>query len=284
MQMIIKDALALGRKSLIASPSPYLDTRLILENVLAADHSYLIAHDEASMSPDQEDQYMLLLERAAAGEPIPYLTGRTQFFGLDLKVSPAVLIPRPETEQLVELVLEWLRVDYSMSAAPQIVDVGTGSGCIALALASQLPEAKIEATDVSKAALEIARENARTLGFDNRIEFHLGSFLKPVFGEPNLIAANLPYIADHEWSTVGSGVKSYEPDIALRGGLDGLDSIQQLLIQAGERLASDGAIFLEIGWRQGIAASSLAQSIFPNAQVKVMKDYAGHDRIICVYT
>lgn len=284
MQMTIKEALALGRKSLIASPSPYLDTRLILEHVMAADYSYLITHDEESMSPDQENNYLQLLDRAGAGEPIPYLTGRGQFFGLDLKVSPAVLIPRPETEHLVELALEWLRVNCNLSAAPHIVDVGTGSGCIALAFACQLPEAKIEATDVSEAALEIATENARTLGFDNRIEFHLGSFLEPIFGEPNLIAANLPYIADHEWSTVGSGVKSYEPDIALRGGQDGLDSIRQLLIHAGERLASGGAIFLEIGWRQGNAANSLAQSIFPNAKVKVMKDYAGHDRIICIYS
>jgi release factor glutamine methyltransferase len=281
--MTIKEALALGRKSLISSPSPFLDTRLILEHVMAADYGYLITHDEESMSPDQEHQYLLLLDRAGAGEPIPYLTGRTQFYGLELIVSPAVLIPRPETEHLVELALDWMRVDYRLSAPPHIVDVGTGSGCIALALASQLPEARIEATDVSEAALEIAKENARTLGYDSRIDFHLGSFLEPILGEPNLIAANLPYIADHEWSTVGSGVKSHEPDIALRGGSDGLDSIRQLLIQAGMRLASGGALFLEIGWHQGNAASSLAQSTFPHAQVKVMKDYAGRDRIICVY-
>ena len=282
--MTIKEALALGRKSLIALPSPFLDTRLILEHVMAADYSYLITHDEESMSPDQEHQYLVLLDRAAAGEPIPYLTGRTQFYGLALIVSPAVLIPRPETEHLVELALDWIRVDYRLAAPPHIVDVGTGSGCIALALASQLPEARIEATDVSEAALEIAKENARTLGYNNRIDFHLGSFLEPIHGEPNLIAANLPYIADHEWSTVSSGVKSHEPDIALRGGSDGLDSIRQLLIQAAKRLASGGALFLEIGWHQGNTASSLSQSTFPHAQVKVMKDYAGHDRIICVYT
>jgi len=262
----------------------FLDTRLILEHVMAADYSYLITHDEESMSPDQEHQYLVLLDRAAAGEPIPYLTGRTQFYGLALIVSPAVLIPRPETEHLVELALDWIRVDYRLAAPPHIVDVGTGSGCIALALASQLPEAKIGATDVSEAALDIAKKNAEVLEYDRRIEFHLGSFLEPIFGEPNLIVANLPYVADHEWSTVGSGVKSYEPDIALRGGSDGLDSIRQLLIQANMQLARGGAIFLEIGWRQGVSASSLARVTFPGAQVEVIKDYAGHDRIICVYT
>jgi release factor glutamine methyltransferase len=282
--MTIKEALALGRNSLIASPSPFLDTRLILESVMAVDYSYLIAHDKQSMSPDQEHQYLQMLDRASAGEPIPYLTGRIRFFGLDLIVSPAVLIPRPETEQLVELALEWLRVDYQLSARPFIVDIGTGSGCIALALASQLPEAKIEATDVSEAALDIAKENAQALEYDRRIEFHLGSFLEPILGEPNLIVANLPYIADHEWSTVGSGVKSYEPDIALRGGSDGLDSIRQLLVQTNKKLARGGAIFLEIGWQQGVTASSLVQSTFSSAQVMMIQDYAGHDRIICVYT
>ncbi len=282
--MTIRDALAFGRKKLAASPSPALDSRLILEFVMGANGSYLITHDEEIMSPKQEHRYLSLLERASDREPIPYLIEKTQFYGLEIKVTPAVLIPRPETEHLVKLALEWVSSNRKSLNAPHIVDVGTGSGCIALALASKLTEARIEATDSSKTALDLAKENARLLGFETRIEFHHGNLLEPIVSAPDLIVANLPYIADHEWTTLNDGVKWYEPDVALRGGSDGLDGIRQLLAQAGKQLAHGGALFLEIGWKQGDAASSLAQSAFPDARVDVAKDYAAHDRVICIYS
>ncbi len=282
--MTIREALATGRKKLVDSPSPALDTRLILEYVMAVSHGYLITHDEEIMNPEQAYRYLSLLERASNGEPIPYLVGKTQFHGLDIKVSLSVLIPRPETEQLVDLALEWVAHGYSKLGWPHIVDVGTGSGCIALALASELPNARIEATDISNNALELAEENSRILGFDDRIEFHHGQYLQPIVDAPDLIVANLPYIADHEWTSLGVGVKWYEPDVALRGGSDGLDGIRQLLAQAGKRLARGGAMLLEIGWQQGQAASLLAQSTFPSARVDVIQDYAGHDRVVRICT
>jgi len=282
--MTIRKALETGRKTLSASPSPALDTRLILEYVLDTSHSYIIAHDETIMSPTQEYRFLSLLERARNGEPIPYLVGKTNFYGLEIKVTPSVLIPRPETEQLVNLALEWIARPSRRQRQPLIVDVGTGSGCIALALASALPLTRIEATDVSKAALEVAEENARALGLENRVDFYNGQYLNPIVDEPDLIVANLPYIADHEWTTLAVGVKWHEPDVALRGGSDGMDGIRQLLAQAGNRLAPGGAIILEIGWKQGEAAKLLAKSTFPSAQSDVKKDLSGHDRVVCIYT
>ena len=282
--MTIRKALETGRKTLSASPSPALDTCLILEYVLDTSHSYIIAHDETIMSPTQEYRFLSLLERARNGEPIPYLVGKTNFYGLEIKVTPSVLIPRPETEQLVNLALEWIARPSRRQRQPLIVDVGTGSGCIALALASALPLTRIEATDVSKAALEVAEENARALGLENRVDFYNGQYLNPIVDEPDLIVANLPYIADHEWTTLAVGVKWHEPDVALRGGSDGMDGIRQLLAQAGNRLAPGGAIILEIGWKQGEAAKLLAKSTFPSAQIDVKKDLSGHDRVVCIYT
>jgi release factor glutamine methyltransferase len=257
---------------------------LILEYVMDTSYSYIIAHDETIMSPTQEYRFLSLLERARNGEPIPYLVGKTHFYGLEIKVTPSVLIPRPETEQLINLALEWIARPARRQKQPLVVDVGTGSGCIALALASSLPLARISATDVSKEALEVAEENAKALGMENQVDFYNGQYLNPIVDDPDLIVANLPYIADHEWTTLAVGVKWYEPDVALRGGHDGLDGIRQLLAQAGRRLAPGGALFLEIGWQQGEAAKLLAKSTFPSAQIDVKKDLSGHDRVICIYT
>jgi release factor glutamine methyltransferase len=282
--MTISEALAAGRKKLVDSPSPALDTRLILEHVMAVSHQYLITHDEENMNPEQTYRYLSLLERASNGEPIPYLIGKTQFHGLDIEVSPSVLIPRPETEQLVDLALEWVARSYSRQKRPHIVDVGTGSGCIALALARELPRANIEATDISKIAIELAEKNSRILGFEDRIKFHQGQYLEPIVNAPDLVVANLPYIADHEWTSLSVGVKWYEPDVALRGGSDGLDGIRQLLAQASNRLAHGGAMLLEIGWQQGQAGRILAQSSFRSARVDVIQDLAGLDRVVRICT
>jgi release factor glutamine methyltransferase len=278
--MTIKEALAFGRRQLALSSSSALDARLLLEYVLQKNHAYLVAHTDKELTTTQETHYLALIGRAARREPIPYLTGNAPFYGRDFQVSPAVLIPRPETEHLVEAVLNWAK-EMRLTIRPlHIVDVGTGSGCIAITLALLLPDAFIEACDISSAALEIARQNAYIHRVEERIQFHQGSMLDPVTGEVHLVTANLPYVADHEWTIVGDGVKLYEPDIALRGGHDGLNLIRLLLDQAAKRLAPGGAIYLEIGWQQGAAVQSLAQSHFPSAKVDVLKDLAGLDRIV----
>jgi release factor glutamine methyltransferase len=278
--MTIQEALRYGRSQLRhTSPTPDLDARLLLQHLLGQPHTYLIAHGERPLTPSQIQQYQSLLKRAQQSEPIPYMIGEAPFYGFTFRVTPDVLIPRPETEQLVEMVLAWA----APRGAMQIVDVGTGSGCIAVSLAHHLPQASVTAVDLSPTALAIAQENARRLT-DQSITFLEGSLLSPLAHKVDLIVANLPYITDGEWTMLDDGVKLHEPALALRGGSDGLMSIHALLQQAGEKLNPGGAVFLEIGWRQGTAVTRLATTHFPAATVTLTADFAGHDRIITIQT
>lgn len=273
--MTIDDALEYGRFHLPLSPSSHLDTRLLLEHILQVTHTYLIAHGDEALTAVQETQFRTFISRAQQQEPIPYIIGTAPFFDMDLFVNSAVLIPRPETEMLVEYAVSWAKQRQALT----IVDVGTGSGCIPVALARQLPQAKISAVDVSVNALDIARKNAKQFA-QNRIQFHQGHLLTPITHSIDLITANLPYVTDAEWTLLDDGVKLHEPSLALRGGEDGLDLIRELLQQAVSKLSASGAIFLEIGWQQGPATKELASTVFPNAQVDLIQDYAGHDRIV----
>ena len=273
----IREAQRLGRAHLHISPSPALDARLLLAHVLRRDHAYLIAHDDEYLTGDEEMAYRALLKRAAAHEPIPYLIGYAPFMGLDFTVSHHVLIPRPETEQLVEMAITWGRDRGPI----RVADVGTGSGCIAVSLAWHLPKAEIVAIDVSPNALEIAAANvARHV--PGRVNLVRSDLLSAVASGLDLIAANLPYIAGHEWSTLPIGVKSYEPTLALHGGEDGLELIRELLPQAAERLRTGGLMLLEIGWQQGDAVAALARKWFPAGSIDVRADFAGHDRIVAI--
>ncbi|MBE2225045.1 MAG: peptide chain release factor N(5)-glutamine methyltransferase [Anaerolineae bacterium] len=261
-------------------PHNPLDTRLLLQHVLGGvDHTYLIAHDDQELTAVQLQTFLAYLNRAAQGEPIPYIIGTAPFFDMDLHVSPAVLIPRPETEQLVETAVSLAKAHNYRC----LVDVGTGSGCIAIALARELPQATLEAVDISADALTIARKNAAEFA-PNRITFHQGNLLQPVVKPLDLIIANLPYVTDQEWTMLDDGVKLHEPQLALKGGPDGLDSIRELLNQATHKLTSGGAILLEIGWQQGQAAKNLAASIFPTAHIELKQDYAGQDRFVIIQT
>jgi release factor glutamine methyltransferase len=274
--MTIDEAWAVGRDLLAqASFSPVLDARLLLEHVLQVGHSYLIAHGDERISKQQEQVYRSLLIRAEQREPIPYIIGKTTFYGLEFDVNPAVLIPRPETEQLVEEALKWLGRRKNIRA----VDVGTGSGCIAVALAQVVPPANITAVDISNAALAAAKQNAAKHGLQD-ISFVQGDLLRSLDGPFDLIVANLPYVADDEWTLVDESVKLYEPRLALSGGERGLELIDTLLRQAVSKLNAGGALFLEIGWQQGPATVNLAAESFPGANVDVISDFAGHDRII----
>ena len=260
----------------------YLHTRLLLQHILGGvDHTYLIAHDDHELTPVQEQTFLAYLNRAAQGEPIPYIIGHAPFFDMDLYVSPAVLIPRPETEQLVETAVSLAKAHNYTHHVSHIVDTGAGSGCIPIALARKLPQANIEATDISAEALVVARQNAAKFA-PNRITFHQGNLLQPITTPIDLITANLPYVTDHEWTMLDDGVKLYEPQLALKGGPDGLDIIRELLNQATHKMASGGAILLEIGWQQGQAAKRLAASIFPAAHIELTQDYFGQDRFVII--
>ncbi len=275
--MTIDEALDYGRTRLALSPTPYLDARLLLQYVLQCSHSYLVAHNNARLTAVQETDYRQLVERAGQHEPIPYLLGTAPFYDFELEVNPAVLIPRPETEQLVDTAVQWAKTHH----ATRLADIGTGSGAIAIALARQLPTATIAAGDISPDALAVARRNADRLA-PGRIHFYQGDLLTPLPSGLDGIVANLPYVTTDEWTALADGVKWYEPALALKGGPDGLDLIQQLLAQAVNKLAPQGAIFLEIGWQQGTAVTKLAHTFFPEAQVTIQVDFAGHDRIVVV--
>lgn len=275
----IREAWRLGRAQLSDSPSPALDARLLLERVLRRDHAYLLAHDDEQLSAEALATYRRLLERAALHEPIPYLVGHAPFMGLDFLVSHDVLIPRLETEQLVELAGEW----GERRGVIRVVDVGTGSGCIAVSLARRLPQAVVAAVDISGAALRIAAENAKR-HVPGRLQLIQADLLEALAPGIDLIVANLPYIAGHEWPTLPIGVKSFEPALALDGGAEGLDLYRNLMPQAAERLKAGGLVLLEIGWRQGQAVSTMARQTWPKASVTLHQDFAGHDRIVMIQT
>ena len=278
--MTIKEALRYGRLHLSpTSPTPDLDARLLLQFVLEQAHTYLIAHGERPLTADQASTYKTLLSRAQKSEPIPYIIGEAPFYGFTFRVTPAVLIPRPETEQLVEMVLAWAKTHQPR----HLVDVGTGSGCIAITCAHHLPDVGVTAVDISPAALAIAQENARALT-EQPVTFCEGDLLSPIAHNVALIVANLPYVTDREWTMLDDGVKLHEPSTALRGGPDGLLLIDRLLAQASRKLKSGGAIFLEIGWQQGTAVSQQAALYFPTATITLTADFVGHDRIVTIQT
>ena len=273
--MTIDDALAYGRFQLSQSPAPELDARLLLEAILAVSYSYLLLHGDEELTAVSETNYRQYITRAKKQEPIPYILGTAPFFDFELEVTPAVLIPRPETEQLVEIALKWAKDRGDV----QIVDVGTGSGCIPIAIARQNEKARITAVDISLPALTIARKNGQKRA-PHRIQFIEGDLLTPINFQIDLLTANLPYVTDGEWTHLDDAVKLFEPSLALKGGDDGLDLIRQLLQQATTKLNPDGAILLEIGWQQGEETKQLAHTYFPSAHIEVIKDYSGHDRIV----
>jgi len=264
------------------SPTPR-EAALLLAHVLGRTREWVLAHPEAELTPEQSERFSRLMEQAERGAPLPYLLGQWEFFGLSFKVTPDVLIPRPETELLVEKALEKIpNLRHSPQKAresqnPKIVDVGTGSGIIAVTLAVKLPHAHIAATDVSAAALEVARANAVAHGAGDRVQFIQGDLLEGV-GKENLICANLPYISTAELATLP--VAKHEPTLALDGGPDGMRVVERLLATASKHLLQGGALLAELGATQGEAAATLARHYFPLARVEVHKDLAGLDRLL----
>jgi release factor glutamine methyltransferase len=214
--------------------------------------------------------------RYASGYPLPYLTGLTEFYGLEFEVTPEVLIPRPETEKLVDL---------ARARQPKaIVDVGTGSGCIAVSLAVHLRQATVCAIEISPAALAVARRNVERHGVADRIQLMVGDVLNPRPAPADLIVSNPPYVRTGDCASLPISVRNHEPRPALDGGPDGLAVIRQLLAQAPAMLSPGGGMLIEIGADQGRAARDVARSYFPEAMVCVHPDLAGRDRVIEVQT
>ncbi|MDY7077392.1 MAG: peptide chain release factor N(5)-glutamine methyltransferase [Chloroflexota bacterium] len=252
--------------------APRLEAEVLLSHVLDVSRTTLLAHPERTISSDQLSSYQTLAQRRASGYPLPYLTGSIEFYGLKFEVTSDVLIPRPETETLVDLALA--------RQASTIVDVGTGSGCIAISLAVHLPKAVIYAIDISPATLAVAQRNVEHHGVAERVRPIVGDVLNPRPGPVDLIVSNPPYIPTGEWGSLPASVRDYEPWLALDGGPDGLIIVRRLLRQAPAVLTPGGGLLIEIGADQGKAASYLARTFFPRSAVRVHPDLAGRDRVL----
>ena len=249
------------------------EAELLMAHVLGRSRSWLYAHGDEELAGDAAQRFMALIERRRAGEPVAYLIGQRGFWGFDLQVSPATLIPRAETELLVELALQRIPADY----AARIADLGTGSGAVALALALERPSARVIATDASAAALEVATANARSLCLDN-VCFRQGDWLAPLAGERfDLIASNPPYIADTDVH-LEQGDLRFEPRSALASGGDGLDDIRSILRGAPGLLLPGGWLLLEHGLDQGEAVRGLLSSA-GLVEVETVRDLEQRDRV-----
>jgi release factor glutamine methyltransferase len=225
---------------------------VLLARVLGVDRTHLLTRSDDQIGESHYEDYFALIERRAAGEPLQYITGHQEFYGLDFRVTPAVLIPRPETEFLVERIVKL--VDDSIES-PLIVDVGTGSGCIAVALAVNVPRARVIATDLSVAALEVARMNAASHGVAGKIQFVQGDLLEPLAirhleGLVDVLASNPPYVNEGKPYLVQREVRDWEPREALFGGVDGLEFYRRLLVDSPHYLKLGGSIVFEIGFSQ----------------------------------
>jgi release factor glutamine methyltransferase len=258
------------------SDTPRLDAQVLLAYILDKPRPWLLSHPDEFLTPSQEKNFALAASRLVAGEPLPYVIGHWEFYGLDFQVNPHVLIPRPETELLIEHALDWLRSHPKRRWA---ADIGTGSGCIAVSMAAKLPDLQVLASDISLPALSVAKTNARKHGVAGRIEFIQADLLDFAPAAPfDLICANLPYIPTASLPTLS--IPNHEPILALDGGINGLELIHRMLLQARGCLAVGGLMLLEIEATEGLHVQALACNIFKDAQVLVYPDLAGHDRLL----
>jgi release factor glutamine methyltransferase len=267
--------------------TPGLDAQVLLGHVTGASRAATLAYPERALTAAQAARYAGLVARRTAYEPVAYLVGHREFLGLDLLVDRRALIPRPETELLVEAALRDLaeRLAHAPQSAPPVVaDIGTGSGAIPVALAVREPRLRrLYATDLSPDALALAQENAQRHGADDRISFLLGDLLAPLPEPVDLLTANLPYVAPDD-PDLPPSVSRYEPALALYGADDalgaGLGHIHRLLAQAPAWLRPDASLYLEFGFDQRAAIERLAREAFPDASLRVGVDYAGWDRYV----
>ena len=254
----------------------------LLESALGLSHLALLLQGEASLTPEQWEGALALVRRRAAREPVQYLLGTQEFCGRDFVVSPAVLIPRPETEAVVEAVLEACRPEHGMLVA----DVGTGSGCLAVTLALALPDAAVSATDVSADALAVARDNAERHGVRDRMQFLLGDLVSPLHeaglaGRLDVLVANPPYIPESVLAGLQPEVRDFEPWLALSGGADGLAVHRALIAAAPGLLAPRGLLALEVGLGQAPAVRALAEASGAFSRIWTRRDALGIERVLC---
>ena len=257
-----------------------LDAEVLMMYLRGYSRAQLYAHLDEPVDDEKAASFRELVARRVQGEPIAYITSHREFMALDFYVDRRVLIPRPETELLLEYTINKLREKGWTGEEIPMVDVGTGSGVIAVYLALRFPHAKVYATDISTEALEVARLNARRFEVEHRINFLQGNLLEPLPEEAKIIVSNPPYTI---LAQVEPNVARYEPNVALDGGPKGLAIYRELLRQARSRIVRPGLIALEIGSEQANDIANLGRFFFPGCQIDVYKDYAGLDRVVILY-
>lgn len=258
------------------------EAELLLMHTLGVGRAELYVRLEESLSSAADEWFLHLVQRRCNHEPTAYILKHCQFYGIDFYIDSRALIPRPESELLVEEGLKFASQRFPPSAPCLVADVGTGSGALAITLALYLPQVEIYATDISAAALEVASINSEKHHVAKKVHLLLGDMLHPLPQRVNIIIANLPYIRDAELCGLSPEIKDFEPMVALAGGANGLDKICQFLSQAEQKLLTGGLLLLEIGQRQADAVTSLARSHFPNAQIDLISDLGGIKRVIRV--
>lgn len=285
----IKDLLDRGAQVLQrdGQQSARLEARVLLGYVLHLDHAMLYAYPEREVAPAEERKYIDLLQRRSQGEPVAYITGHKAFYGLDFIVDRRVLIPRPETELLVQAALEIIRQKLAEGQVPVVADIGTGSGVIPVTLAVEEPRlSRIYGCDISAEALAVARLNCERYHVEQRVRLLQGDLLVPVPEPLDVLIANLPYVGTNETQWLTADVKEYEPHLALFSGPDGLDLLKRLCkdLHQSAMLKDRAVILLEIGYQQSVSLTVLLHELWPSATVIVEKDYAGWDRFLKVFT
>lgn len=262
--------------------SPRLSAELLLCHVLKLERIQLYTLYDRAVSKPELDALHALVKRGGEHEPVAYLVGRCEFYSLPLTITRDCLIPRPETELLVERAVNFLR----KRPAPQaVLDLCTGSGCIAAAIAKNVPEVQVTATDICESALAVAARNIEGFKLTERVRLLCGDLFDPVvkgLDAPafDLIVSNPPYVSDAEYAALDKNVKAYEPKQALLAGVDGLDVYRRIVARAGEFLRSDGALMLEIGYAQGPAVKGLLEETGGYRSIRVEKDLSNNDRIV----
>ncbi len=283
--MRLKNALAQGiellEKASVASPR--LTAEVLLMHAPRCDRAHLHAHPERELTDSEWVHYGRYLNQRLQGKPTQYITGRQEFWGMEFHVNPSVLIPRPETEHVVEAALDLARAHFPPGGDCRIADVGTGSGCIAVALASELPHATIYALEQSSEALETARQNARRLGVEDRITFLQSDLLIPASGQAlpqlEIVACNPPYVAERDQSKVQVEVRNFEPHQAVFAGESGQEAYRKLIPQAARALRLGGYLVLELGYD----AEERVRNLLPPSEwdeVRSLPDLAGIVRVV----
>ena len=291
MAVLLRDLLESTSARLVPfSDTPQLDAQVLLAHIFEKPRTWLLAHTGAAPDTKRTARLERLVRRLERGEPLPYVLGHWDFFGLDFQLTPDVLIPRPETELLVERAVARLRSSKADSAGAShrmVADIGTGSGCIAVSLAKNLPNIRVLATDISPAALKVARRNAQSFEVLPQIDFLacdiLPKHIRSFSGLPHfdLLCANLPYVPTGKLRLLP--IYKREPTLALDGGPDGLDPFRKLFDLVPEWMAPGGHILLEIESTRGAAVLSLAYDAFTAASFHLHQDLAGHDRLLEIH-